>query len=115
MKGALADNKIHAVATSGPQRTPYLKEVPTAAESGVPGYDVTSWNGIFVPHGTPDAVVNTLNKAMQEVLVIPEVKQKYLDLGVEAKASAPSVLMDRMKGDIDKWAAVIEKAGIPKL
>jgi tripartite-type tricarboxylate transporter receptor subunit TctC len=115
MKGALSDNKIRAVATSGPERTTYLKDIPTVAQAGAPGYDVTSWNGVFVPHGTPQAVVDTLNKAMHEILVIPEVKQKYLDLGVEAKASTPDVLMARLKGDITKWAAVIEKAGIKKL
>jgi tripartite-type tricarboxylate transporter receptor subunit TctC len=114
MKGALSDNKIHGVATSGPQRTTYLKDVPTVAEAGVPGYDVTSWNGVFAPHGTPQAIVETLNKAMQEILVIPDVKKRYLDLGVEAKASTPDVLMSRLKGDIGKWAAVIAKAGIPK-
>jgi tripartite-type tricarboxylate transporter receptor subunit TctC len=115
MKGALSDNKIHAVGTSGPERTSYLKDVPTVAQAGVPGYDVTSWNGVFAPHGTPQAVVDTLNKAMHEVLVIPDVKKRYLDLGVEAKASTPDVLMARIKGDIAKWGAVIEKAGIPKL
>ena len=58
--------------------------------------------------------ISTLNKAMHEILVIPEVKSRYLDLGVEAKASSPEELMARLKGDITKWAAVIEKAGIPK-
>ena len=78
MKGALSDNKIHAVATSGPERTPYLKDVPTVAEAGVAGYDVTSWNGIFAPHGTPQTVIDTLNKAMHEVLAIPDVEREIL-------------------------------------
>jgi tripartite-type tricarboxylate transporter receptor subunit TctC len=114
MKGALSDNKIRALATSGAERTSYLKDVPTVAEAGVGGYDVTAWNGVFASHGTPQAVVDTLNKAMHDILVIPEVKKKYIDLGVEAKASTPDVLMARLKGDIGKWGAVIEKAGIPK-
>jgi tripartite-type tricarboxylate transporter receptor subunit TctC len=114
MKGALSDKKIRAVATSGPERTSYLADVPTVAQAGVPGYDVTSWNGVFAPRGTPNSVVQVLNKAMHEILVIPEVKKRYLDLGVEAKASTPEELMARLKSDITKWAAVIEKAGIPK-
>jgi tripartite-type tricarboxylate transporter receptor subunit TctC len=114
MKAMLVDKKIRAVATSGVARANYLADVPTVAEAGVPGYEVTSWNGIFAPHGTPPEIISTLNKAMHEILVIPEVKTRYADFGVEAKASSPEELMARLKGDITKWAAVIEKAGIPK-
>jgi tripartite-type tricarboxylate transporter receptor subunit TctC len=108
------DKKIRAVATSGVARANYIADVSTVAEAGVPGYEVTSWNGIFAPHGTPPEIISTLNKAMHEILVIPEVKTRYADFGVEAKASSPEELMARLKGDITKWAAVIEKAGIPK-
>ncbi len=114
MKGALIDQKIRAVATSGRTRASYLPQVPTADQAGVPGYEVTSWNGIFAPLGTPPEILNTLNKAMHEILVIPEVKAKYAELGVEAKASDPAELKSRLQGDIRKWAAVIERAGIPK-
>jgi tripartite-type tricarboxylate transporter receptor subunit TctC len=114
MKGMLVEKKIRALATSGVERLSYMADVPTVAQAGVPGYEVTSWNGIFAPHGTPPEIISTLNKAMHEILVIPEVKSRYLDLGVEAKASSPEELMARLKGDITKWAAVIEKAGIPK-
>ncbi len=114
MQGALSDGKIRAVATSGTARESYLPNVPTVSEAGVPGYDVTAWNGVFAPRGTPQSVIDTLNKAMQDILVIPDVKKRYAELGVEAKASTPDVLMARLKGDIAKWAAVIEKAGIPK-
>ncbi len=114
MKGALIDQKIRAVATSGRTRASYLPQVPTADQAGVPGYEVTSWNGIFAPVGTPPEILTTLNKAMHEILVIPEVKAKYAELGVEAKASDPAELKSRLQGDIRKWAAVIERAGIPK-
>jgi tripartite-type tricarboxylate transporter receptor subunit TctC len=114
MKAMLVDKKIRAVATSGVTRASYLADVPTVAEAGVPGYEVTSWNGIFAPHGTPPEIISTLNKTMHEILVIPEVKTRYAEFGVEAKASSPEELMARLKGDISKWAAVIEKAGIPK-
>jgi tripartite-type tricarboxylate transporter receptor subunit TctC len=114
MKAMLVDKKIRAVATSGVARANYIADVSTVAEAGVPGYEVTSWNGIFAPHGTPPEIISTLNKAMHEILVIPEVKTRYADFGVEAKASSPEELMARLKGDITKWAAVIEKAGIPK-
>ena len=114
MKATLQDNKIRGVATSGPRRSPFLADVPTVAEAGVPGYEVTSWNGLFAPVGTPAAVINLLNKTIREVVATPEVKQRYADLGIEAQASTPEELMARLQRDIAKWAAVIERAGIPK-
>ena len=114
MKSTLQDKKIRGVATSGPRRSPFLAEVPTVAEAGVPGYEVTSWNGLFAPVGTPVAVINLLNKTIREVVATPEVKQRYADLGIEAQASTPEELMARLQRDIAKWAAVIERAGIPK-
>jgi tripartite-type tricarboxylate transporter receptor subunit TctC len=114
MKSTLQDNKIRGVATSGPRRSPFLADVPTVAEAGVPGYEVTSWNGLFAPVGTPAAVINLLNKTIREVVATPEVNQRYADLGIEAQASTPEELMARLQRDIAKWAAVIERAGIPK-
>ena len=82
----------------GPQRSPFFTDVPTVAQAGVAGYEVTSWNGIFAPHRQrrPE-IINTLNKAMHEILAIPEVKQRYPDLGIEAKASSPAELKARLK------------------
>jgi tripartite-type tricarboxylate transporter receptor subunit TctC len=114
MKGTLVDNKIRAVATSGAARLSYLPAVSTVAESGVAGYEATAWNGIFAPAGTPGEVLDILNKAMREALAIPEVKARYAELGVEARASAPDEVLGRLKNDIVKWGAVIEKAGIRK-
>jgi tripartite-type tricarboxylate transporter receptor subunit TctC len=88
--------------------------VPTVAEAGVPGYDVTSWNAIFAPAGTPEAIISTLNKAIAEAIAVPEIKAKMLDLGIEAKASTPQEIEERLKADITKWSAIIDKAGIPK-
>jgi tripartite-type tricarboxylate transporter receptor subunit TctC len=115
MKPTLMEKKIRPVGTSGPQRSPFLADVPTVAQGGVPGYEVTSWNGMFVPVGTPAEIINLLNKSIHEVVAIPEVKQKYADLGIEAKASTPEQLKARLEGDIKKWAALIERAGIAKL
>jgi tripartite-type tricarboxylate transporter receptor subunit TctC len=114
MKGALLDKKILALAISGAARASYLPDVPTVAQSGVPGFEASAWNGIFAPVGTPAEVMNRLNRAMREVLAIPEVKARYAELGVEANASGPDEVMARLKADIVKWGAVIDKAGIPK-
>ena len=114
MKPTLAEKKIRPVATSGPQRSPFLADVPTVAQAGVPGYEVTSWNGVFAPVGTPAEIISLLNKSIHDVVAIPELKQRYADLGIEAEASTPEQLKGRLESDIRKWAAVIERANIPK-
>jgi tripartite-type tricarboxylate transporter receptor subunit TctC len=115
MKPTLTDKKILPVATSGPQRSPFFTDVPTAAEAGVAGYEVTSWNGVFAPVGTPAEIMGTLNRSIREIVAIPEVKQRYAELGIEARASAPEDVKARLEGDIKKWSALIERAGIQKL
>jgi tripartite-type tricarboxylate transporter receptor subunit TctC len=114
IEGQVNDKKVRIIAASQIKRSPFMPDVPTAAESGVPGYDVSSWNGIFAPQATPKDVVDTLNKAVAEVVAMPDVKEKFARLGVVAQASTPDELMGRLKADITKWNAVITKAGIPK-
>ena len=112
VKAAVDDGRARAIATTGTARTPALPDVPTVQESGVPGFEVTSWNGIFAPAGTPTEVIATLNRALHTVLAMPDVKQRMLDLGVEARASTPEELRSRLQADIAKWGEVIAKAGI---
>jgi tripartite-type tricarboxylate transporter receptor subunit TctC len=113
MKGGLTDGKLRPVGTSGLARASYLPAVPTVAEA-VPGYEVTSWNGIAAPAGTPQAIIDRVNALMREILAAPDVKAKYAEFGVEARASSPAELKARFEADVKKWSAVIEKAGIPK-
>lgn len=113
-KAMMADGKLRAMATSGLTRSPATPDIVTVDESGLKGFEVTSWNAIFAPAGTPPEVIATLNKAIVEVVALPEVKKKLLDLGIEAKSSTPEQLEDRLKADIAKWTAVIDTAGIQK-
>jgi tripartite-type tricarboxylate transporter receptor subunit TctC len=114
IKPTLLERKSRAVAVTGRQRSPFLPGVPTVAEAGVPGYEVVSWNGIFVRARTAPDIIDTLNAAVHEVVAIPEVKERYADLGIEAQASSPWELKKRLVADIAKWSAVIERAGIAK-
>ena len=114
IKGNLADGKIRALATSGAARTQNTPDIPGMRESGVADYDVISWNALFAPAGTPPEIVKVLNDALHEALDDADVKKRLLDLGIEARAGTPAEISDRLKSDIDKWQAVIEKAGIPK-
>lgn len=114
VRSHLADKKAIAVATSGPVRTSYLPDVPTVKEAGGGDFEAQSWNAIFARSGTPPEVIKTLNAALQEVLAHPELKKRALDLGIEAKASTPEEIGQRLKDDIAKWGKVIERAGIAK-
>ena len=114
IRGNLADGKIRILASSGPVRSASTPDIATLRESGVTNYDVVSWNALFAPKGTPPEIVNTLNGALRDILADPGVKNRLIELGIEAKASTPQEVSARLKSDIDKWRAVIEKAKIPK-
>src|ERR1700686_484230 len=114
MKGNPVDKKIRALASSGSVRSERTPDIPTLREAGVANYDVVLWNALFAPAGTPPEIVKILNQALQEILAEPEVKQRLLELGIEARASTPEEISARLKSDIDKWQKVIEKAGIAK-
>ena len=110
----IADRKVLALASTGATRTAYLPDVPTVRESGVEDFEVASWNGISVPAATPQAVVQVLTRAINEVLPRPDVQEKSRKLGMEMRGSTPEAMTERLNSDIAKWAAVIEKAGIAK-
>ena len=114
LKPTLDSGKARGLATSAPQRSPELSDVPTVQEAGVAGFDVTAWNGLFAPAGTPDAIVQTLNSALHDVLGDPGLQKQALDLGIHANASTPAELEARLRSDIEKWGTVIAHANIPK-
>lgn len=114
IKSNLDDGKVRALAVSSPTRSRALPDVPTVAEAGVPGFDVVSWNAVFVKTGTPPEIIRTLNATMREVLADKEVNDKLLALGIDGRGTTPEEISKRMKDDIAKWNAVIEKAGIEK-
>jgi tripartite-type tricarboxylate transporter receptor subunit TctC len=113
VRGGLEGKKFIPVGTSGPKQAEYLPGAPTVA-STVPGFEVTSWNAIFAPAGTPADVIATLNKALNDVLADPEVKKKALELGIEARGSTPQEIQKRLQDDIAKWSKVIADAKIEK-
>jgi tripartite-type tricarboxylate transporter receptor subunit TctC len=115
VKPGLEDGKLRVVAMSGERRSPVLPKVPTVAEAGVPGYVVTSWNALFAPAGTPQDIIDKLNRLVREVMAMPDIKHRLLDLGIEAQAGPPEEIEARLKADIAKWTKVIDDAKIPKL
>jgi tripartite-type tricarboxylate transporter receptor subunit TctC len=114
LSAELGDGKLRIIATSGEERDPLLKDVPTAKESGFPQYVVTSWNGIAARAGVPADVVQILNSAINRALAAPDLQEKAQRLGITARGSTPQQMHDRFAADIAKWREVIDKAGIPK-
>jgi len=114
LKPSLTSGQARPLATSGPTRSPEQPDVPTAAEAGVPNFNVMSWNALYAPVGTPQPIVDKLNAALREVLADPDLKKRALDLGIDAKGSTPAELDALMRSDIAKWTKVIEEAHIPK-
>ena len=88
--------------------------MPSVAEAGIAGFDVTSWNALFAPTGTPPEIVAALGGALRDILAEPATAARLLELGIEAQASTPQDLTARLEGDIKKWSEVIEKAGIQR-
>ena len=113
-RGLLESGRLRALASSSPKRSGYLPQVPTVQEAGVPGYEVVGWNALAAPAGTPPEVVALLNRHMNTVIAMPEVKKRLLDLGTDAHAGTPEELRGRLESDIAKWAAVVRQAGIPQ-
>jgi tripartite-type tricarboxylate transporter receptor subunit TctC len=112
--GLLADKKLVALASAGSTRTAYLPEVPTVIESGLKDYEVTSWNGLSAPAATPAHVIAILNRAVKAVMPSPDIQSRAEEMGMAMHWSTPEEMTARMKADITKWTAVIEKAGIGK-
>jgi tripartite-type tricarboxylate transporter receptor subunit TctC len=114
VNGLLADNKLIAIASAGPSRTAYLPQVPTVIESGLKDYEVTSWNGLSAPAATPARTITILNQAMKEVMPSADIQTRSAEMGMAMRWSTPGEMTARMKADMSKWSAVIEKAGIAK-
>jgi tripartite-type tricarboxylate transporter receptor subunit TctC len=101
--------KVRAIAWSGPARSPLIPEVPTVAESGLPGYEVVGWFGLFAPAGTPHDIVNRLNAEMVKILKLPEIKEKLT--GYDPASSTPEQFAAIIKADIATWAKVVKDSG----
>ena len=114
--GALLENmrsgQLRGLAVTGAKRDPVAPELPTIAEAGVPGYEVTSWHGLFVPARTPPEIARKISVDTIAALADPVVKSKLEQAGYMVVGSSPDELQTLLKSEIDKWSAVIKRIGI---
>jgi tripartite-type tricarboxylate transporter receptor subunit TctC len=104
--------KLRAIAVTSPKRSPSAPDVPTIAESGVPGYDHTPWNGFLAPAKTPRAIVARLNEETARILHTPDTKAIFMNEGAEPVGNKPEEFGAIIKSEIAKWGKVIQAAGI---
>ncbi len=114
LESTIGSDKLRVIATSGEERDPLLKDVPTAKESGLPDYVVTSWNGVAAPAGVSAEIIAALSAEIRRALAAPDVAERMLRLGLQARGSTPEEMRNRMAADAARWREVIDKAGIPK-
>ncbi|HUN69506.1 MAG TPA: tripartite tricarboxylate transporter substrate binding protein [Burkholderiales bacterium] len=109
---AIQGKQIKPIAITSLKRSPQMPELRTVAESGLPGFEVTVWYGIFAPAGTPEAVIQRLNAEIRKITVMPDVQEHLLKEGADAVASSPQELRERMQADYEKWGDIVRRAGV---
>jgi len=104
-------SKLRAIAVTGAARSPLLPEVPTVSEAGLPGFEVTSWYGVFGPAGLPADIVVKLNSEIGSAVTAPDVKERLAALGAEPSVKAPDQFARYVRQEITKWAKVVKDSG----
>lgn len=110
--GQVKSGTIRLLGIAGLSRTPVMPEAPTIAESGVPGYDVPVWFGLFAPAGTDPAIIDEINKATNAALAMPDVKEAFAKLGFEPGGGSADVLAKKVETEIEKWKALVRERHI---
>jgi tripartite-type tricarboxylate transporter receptor subunit TctC len=103
---------MRPIAVTSAKRTPLLPDVPTVIESGVPGFEVLGWFGVFAPAGTPPDIVKRLNAEINKIIAKPSVVQRFAELGAEPLGGTPEQLAAWLKSEQDKWGRLIRETGI---
>jgi tripartite-type tricarboxylate transporter receptor subunit TctC len=104
--------KLRAIAVTGPKRSPAAPDIPTVAESGVPGYEVTTWYGLSAPAGTPRPIIDRLYREVVRAAGSPDLRERLQGLGADPGGNTPEEYAAFVKTEIDKWGKVIRAAGI---
>ena len=112
--GQVQAGGIRVLAVAAPTRFPGLPDVPTSAQSGLPDYNVRSWNAVVFPANTPRPLVEAMNRAIRRALAAPEIRQRLLDMGGVAEASSPEELATMIPAEVAAWGRMAQAAGIEK-
>lgn len=111
LMGHIKANRVRGLAVTGAKRSPAIPELPTVAESGVPGFEARQWYGVLAPAGTPKPIVTRLNDEVVKIVQSPEVTKRFLSEGSEPIGSTPEEFDRYIKAEIAKWAKVVQASG----
>ncbi len=109
----IKDGKLRALAVTSPERSPFLPDVPTMAEAGVPGFEVTNWIGVMAPAQTPGEIIKKLNSGLVQILAAPATKERFAFFGVTPDSTTPEEFRKFLNSEIERWGQVVKAAGIP--
>ena len=104
--------RLRALGVTGPRRIPLAPDIPTVAEAGVPGYEITAWGGYVAPAGTPGPIVARLNTELNKVIASPAIRERWVALGIEPVGGTPERFAEHVRTETAKWTDVIKRAGI---
>ena len=104
--------RVRALAVTTPERMPAEPAIPTVAESGVPGYEVTNWHGLIGPKGLPHPVVERINGEINRILAVKEMAHRLQTEGVAPVGGAPEQLYQLIRRELDQWRKVVAQAGV---
>jgi len=105
------NGRLRVLAVSTARRSPQMPELPTIAESGVPGYDVTPWYGILGPAHLPSAIVAKWNREVARVVALPEMNERFVVQGVDLGASTPEAFASLIKAEVPRWRKIVRDSG----
>lgn len=111
VRAQLDDGEVRALCLAAPKRLSVMPDVPTAAEAGLPGYDMTTWFGFLAPRGTDPAIVAYLNQHFQQVLDDPETHRRFEELGVEPNGGPAAQFAETIRADYKYWAPIVKESG----
>ena len=110
--GHIRSGKVRAIAVTTPKRSPVAPEIPTMAESGLPGYEVSAWFGLLAPAGTPKAVIDALYANIAAALKQPDMEKQLYDLGAEPGGNTPEAYAKQIAADVEMWKKVVAATGV---
>jgi tripartite-type tricarboxylate transporter receptor subunit TctC len=104
-------NRVRALAISGAKRSPAMRDVPTLIESGLPGFDATSWYAVVAPAGLPKPITDRLHSELVKAINSNEVRVRLSDEGADIETTTPEGLAQFVRGEVDKWAKAVKLSG----
>jgi tripartite-type tricarboxylate transporter receptor subunit TctC len=110
--GHIKSGRLRALSINGPRRSPALPGVPTANESGLPGFEADFWIGLFAPAGTPRAVITRLNAEVNRIMTDDAMKERFMVIGVDPAPGTPEHFGGILEKDIDRWSRAVKSAGL---